>query len=41
MSLKANALLAQTIENLFIGIPSLLGGVLSCASLLVCFIFPR
>ena len=31
----------QTIKNLFLAIPSLLGGLLSCASLLVCFVFPR
>ena len=31
----------QTIRNLFLAIPSFLGGLLSCASLLVCFIFPR
>lgn len=31
----------QTIMNLFLAIPSFLGALLSCASLLVCFIFPR
>ncbi|CAK0786505.1 hypothetical protein CVIRNUC_009718 [Coccomyxa viridis] len=32
---------AFTIRNLFIAIPNFLGGFLSCAALLVCFIFPR
>ena len=31
----------QAIRNLFLAIPNLLGGLLSCASLLVCFMFPR
>ncbi len=35
------AVLLQTIRNLFIAIPNFLGGFLSCAALLVCFIFPR
>ncbi|CAL5222957.1 g5398 [Coccomyxa viridis] len=35
------AIYAMTIMNLFIAIPNFLGGLLSCASLLVCFIFPR
>ena len=33
--------LLQTITNLFIAVPNLLGGFLSCTALLVCFIFPR
>ncbi|BDA45870.1 probable sugar transporter SWEET1 [Coccomyxa sp. Obi] len=32
---------AMTTLNLFIAIPNLLGGLLSAASLLVCFVFPR
>ncbi|EIE20720.1 hypothetical protein COCSUDRAFT_54208 [Coccomyxa subellipsoidea C-169] len=35
------AIYAVTDKNLFLAIPSFLGGLLSCASLLVCFVFPR
>ncbi len=38
---KCACTLKQTTLNLFIAIPNLLGGLLSAAALLVCFVFPR